>query len=99
VLTRTAAVVSRGRVTAAGGIDAAGSGDWTVAKINTGEYEVKWNAERSSAIYAVVATSFTSVVIGLVDVSETTAKAFKVRTFTSAGAQPNMAFSFVAPPP
>lgn len=87
---------SNGRVTEAGAIDAAGSGDWTVAKIGTGEYEVKWTTERGAASYAVVATPFTNSVIALVFVVETTAKVFKVRTFSSAGVQKDMPFSFIA---
>lgn len=44
--------MSWGQISSAGAIET-GSGDFTVAHLGTGEYEVKWTTARSSAKYAV----------------------------------------------
>lgn len=52
----TKSFLSWGVVSASGAVEA-GTGDYTVAKLGSGEYEVKWTVAKTSAHYAVNATA------------------------------------------
>lgn len=71
----------------------AGSGDFTVAHIGVGEYEVKWNVAKASASYAVIPNA--QNVVASVLAAPTTA-GFIVHTYASTtGAAVDRAVHFV----
>lgn len=88
---------SWGLVSEAGTIEG-GTADFTVSKIGTGEYEIKWTKEKGSALYAPNAQQLGAV--GPALVSNVTTKGFKVRTSSlnasSEFVLTNHPFSFVA---
>jgi len=84
-----------GAVNAAAAIERAGSGDWTVAKTGTGQYELKWSPERA-AIPTVAANcnAATYIFANVVTVSKTAATISLFNSTT--GAAVDTQFSFIA---
>lgn len=72
----------------------AGSADFTVANPSTGVYEVKWNTEKSTATYVVVATAAEGEFVTVYAVKETTKKLFKLEQLTAKGEKTSGKFSF-----
>lgn len=97
----TLGVVSWGAISEAGAIDA-GSGDFTVSKISTGLYEIKWTKAKASANYAVLATVGGTPAVTYVGYAATvgtrTTTDLKIATVVLSGASfvgANAPFSFV----
>lgn len=69
-----------------------GTGDYTAAKIGTGEYEIKWTTPKVSASYAVVAQVLESEAVPIT--LPPTTSGFTVRTKVIGGALTNLAWCF-----
>ena|ERR1700683_4195495 len=93
----TQSFLSWGEIGETGTIEA-GSGDFSVTKTGTGEYEVTWTKAKSSANYAVLVV--TRLLVGLAEVSGQTPAKFNIKT--GQVAEPgqvnlkNLAFSLIA---
>jgi hypothetical protein len=88
-------VCSWGYVAESGDVEA-GSGDYTVSRIATGEYEILWNKEKESGKYGVTATTATTVTTFAVAPANSRAQRnFAIRTYTAESPKlVNAAFSF-----
>lgn len=89
----TSGRMSWGSIAFGGGI-LASSGDFTVAKTGSGEYEIKWNTEKSSASYAVVCGQ--EQVQAFTQASTITKKVVHIKCLNNAGAATNENFYFIA---
>lgn len=85
--------VSWGLIAEAGTITT-GSGNFTAAKIGTGEYEIKWTAEKEHAGYAVVAMCSNSTSAHVLTLKERTKTLFKLLAWNET-VRANTEFMFV----
>jgi len=88
------AFVSWGQISEAGVIEAS-SGDFTIAKITTGEYEIKWTKEKTSLNYACVVTPWGGTLPAVGAVTAPAKKTLTIHPVEKTGVAINAPFTFI----